>query len=41
MAWLSLRHRELAHWIEIAALAPLVAGALAVGAGRPELPASG
>jgi Fuc2NAc and GlcNAc transferase len=41
MAWLSLRHRELAHWIAIAALAPLVAGALAVGAGRPELPASG
>jgi Fuc2NAc and GlcNAc transferase len=36
MAWLSLRLPQFAHWISIAALAPLVAGALAAGAGRPE-----
>jgi Fuc2NAc and GlcNAc transferase len=36
MAWLSLRLPQHAGWIAIAALAPLVAGALAAGAGRPE-----
>jgi hypothetical protein len=36
MAWLCLRLPQHAWLIAIAALAPLVAGALAAGAGRPE-----
>jgi Fuc2NAc and GlcNAc transferase len=36
MAWLSLHLPQFAHWIAIAALGPLVAGALVAGAGRPE-----
>jgi Fuc2NAc and GlcNAc transferase len=41
MAWLSLRLPQHALWVAIAALAPLVAAALAVGAGRPEQRHSG
>jgi len=36
MAWLSVRAPDQAWWIAAAALAPLVAGAAAAGAGRPE-----
>jgi Fuc2NAc and GlcNAc transferase len=36
MAWLSVRFPAHAFWIAALALAPLVAAALAAGAGRPE-----
>jgi Fuc2NAc and GlcNAc transferase len=36
MAWLSIRVPQFAHWVTLAALLPLVAGTLLLGAGRPE-----
>jgi hypothetical protein len=37
LAWLSLQFRDYAPWIAVAALTPILVGALVAGAGRPEI----